>query len=185
MPDPVGCWNVVAGQLEATTLVVAGEACPPDLVERWATHGRTMVNAYGPTRPTISTPRGAPLTPGSTVVPISSPIPGAALLVLDNWLRPTPEACGRRVVHRRGGVASGYVRRPGLSASRFVACPFGGARNADVSHRRPGALGRRRWATGVPGPRDGRSRSVGIGSSWGGSGRAGGREEVAAAAVVS
>ena len=32
----------------------------------------------------------APLTAGSGVAPIGSPVPGAALFVLDGWLRPVP-----------------------------------------------------------------------------------------------
>src|SRR5699024_9293355 len=43
-----------AGELPALrTLVVGGEACPPELVARWGTAGRQVFNAYGPTEATV------------------------------------------------------------------------------------------------------------------------------------
>ncbi|MGB3321044.1 MAG: amino acid adenylation domain-containing protein, partial [Mycolicibacterium fortuitum] len=115
--DPVKLSSVSA-------LMVAAEACPPDVVDRWAP-GRVMINGYGPTETTVYATISAPLQAGSGVVPIGVPVPGAALFVLDRWLHPVaPGVVGELYVAGRG-VGVGYVRRPGLTGSRFVACPFG------------------------------------------------------------
>ena len=121
-PSAVGVLS--AEGLDAAALVVAGEACPAQVVDRWAP-GRVMINAYGPTETTMCVAISAPLTAGSGAPPIGAPVPGAALFVLDGWLRPVPAGVVGELYVAGAGVAYGYLRRAGLTASRFVACPFG------------------------------------------------------------
>ncbi|WP_156747327.1 non-ribosomal peptide synthetase, partial [Mycobacterium sp. E2462] len=109
--------------LESTAVVVAAEPCAVELVDRWAP-GRVMTNAYGPTETTLCVTVSVPLAAGAELVPIGVPIPGAALFVLDGWLRPVPPGVVGELYVAGRGVGVGYVRRAGLTASRFVACPF-------------------------------------------------------------
>ncbi|WP_156745145.1 amino acid adenylation domain-containing protein, partial [Mycobacterium sp. 1165178.9] len=121
-PSAVG---LLSPQEVDSALVIAAEACPPEVVDRWAP-GRVMVNAYGPTETTVYATTSAPLVAGSGAPPIGSPVPGAALFVLDGWLRPVPVGVVGELYVAGAGVGVGYVGRAGLTGSRFVACPFGG-----------------------------------------------------------
>ncbi|MFE7231397.1 amino acid adenylation domain-containing protein [Streptomyces sp. NPDC057596] len=116
--------NEAAGELtHFHNLIVGGDACPPELVARWAP-GRRMVNAYGPTEATVAVSMSTPLTPGGAV-PIGSPVINTRAYVLDAWLRPVPVGVAGELYVTGDGLARGYLNRPALSAERFAADPFG------------------------------------------------------------
>ncbi|MEU6589843.1 non-ribosomal peptide synthase/polyketide synthase [Streptomyces sp. NPDC046881] len=106
------------------TLIVGAEACPAGLVDRWAP-GRRMINSYGPTEATIVATWTGPLTAGQGTPTIGGALPHTRVHVLDAALRPVPAGADGELFVGGDAVARGYLGRPGLTAARFVADPFG------------------------------------------------------------
>jgi amino acid adenylation domain-containing protein/non-ribosomal peptide synthase protein (TIGR01720 family) len=104
-------------------LIVAGEACPGELVERWSQRVR-MFNAYGPTESTVCATLSEPLS-GSGPPPIGDPLWNTRIYVLDaaQQLVP-PGVCGELYI-AGVGLARGYLKRPSLTAERFLPDPYG------------------------------------------------------------
>ncbi|WP_433527655.1 amino acid adenylation domain-containing protein [Nocardia pseudovaccinii] len=127
---PAALASLPAEGLDELRVVVAGgEACPPELVQRWVVpiaDGRTreFFNGYGPTETTIMTNISAPLVPGEPVT-IGGPIRGITEYVLDEELASVPGRVVGELYISGAQVARGYHERPGLTAARFVADPFG------------------------------------------------------------
>lgn len=101
-------------------LMVGGEACPAELVERWSP-GRRMLNTYGPTETTVTCTVGE-LLPGRPVT-IGIPVPTYSAVILDEHRRPVPDGQDGELCIGGPGVAAGYINRPDLTADRFITHP--------------------------------------------------------------
>ncbi|QNE77579.1 amino acid adenylation domain-containing protein [Streptomyces finlayi] len=131
-------------------LVLGGEQLNGEALAQWreAHPGVTVVNEYGPTEATVGCMEyrlapGDPLPRGA--VPIGRPAPDARVYLLDGFLRPVPAGVPAELYIGGDVLARGYVNRPGLSATRFVADPFGAPgsrmyRTGDIACRRPDGI---------------------------------------------
>ncbi|MFI6870290.1 amino acid adenylation domain-containing protein [Nocardia sp. NPDC050406] len=111
-----------AGLEQLEMLSVGGDVTTPELLAKWQP-GRVYHNAYGPTETTIISSY-AQLTPGRHIT-IGQPVHGMSALVLDARLNPVPPGVAGELYLAGGALARGYRNRPGLSAERFVANPWG------------------------------------------------------------
>ncbi|WP_072041952.1 Pls/PosA family non-ribosomal peptide synthetase [Nigerium massiliense] len=100
------------------TLNLGGEACPQELVERWGSHGRRILNTYGPTECTASC-TWAELRPGEPVT-IGKALPTYGTTLRDENFNIVPDGETGELCITGVGVAVGYVGRPDLTAEKFV-----------------------------------------------------------------
>ena len=117
-------------------LIVAGEACPPDLAERWR-QGRRFIDAYGPTETTVC---ATALAYAGGRLTIGRPIAGFEAYVVDPRGEIQPPGVPGELLLGGASLARGYQGRPDLTAERFVPHPFAGTAGARLY--RTGDLGR-------------------------------------------
>ncbi len=112
--------------LTGLRVISTGEALPLALAETLCRHAAEVTNLYGPTETTVYA-TAARLLPGHGGMPpsVGGPVAGTRILVLDRTLRPVPPGAAGDLWIAGEGLARGYHDRPGMTAERFVACPFG------------------------------------------------------------
>ncbi len=106
-------------------VMVGGEAVSPSLWQ--ALRGQRRIrcfNLYGPTEATVDATCHDLSGPVDVPV-IGTPLPNVHLRVLDAYLQPVPVGVAGEIYLGGLGLARGYVNRPGLTAQRFIADPYG------------------------------------------------------------
>ncbi|HHC4633485.1 enterobactin non-ribosomal peptide synthetase EntF [Klebsiella pneumoniae] len=122
----------------------SGEALPTELCREWERlTGAPLHNLYGPTEAAVDVSWypacGSELAAvtGSSV-PIGWPVWNTGLRILDAAMRPVPPGVAGDLYLTGIQLAQGYLGRPDLTASRFIADPFAPGermyRTGDVAH---------------------------------------------------
>ncbi|MGF7198108.1 amino acid adenylation domain-containing protein [Pseudomonas sp. RC10-4-2] len=140
----VACSADMATQQPALRYVIfGGEALDLQSLRPWfqrfGDRQPQLVNMYGITETTVHVtyrPVSEADLKGGLVSPIGGTIPDLSWYILDRDLNPVPRGAVGELYIGRAGLARGYLRRPGLSATRFVPNPF------------PGGAGERLYRTG-------------------------------------
>ncbi|MDD1413456.1 amino acid adenylation domain-containing protein [Dolichospermum sp. ST_con] len=99
-------------------LITAGEACPKELVTRWA-KGRSFFNGYGPTESTVCASI-ALCQPNGQKPLIGKPLSNLRIYILDAHHQPLPTDIPGELCIAGVGLARGYFNRPELTAQKFM-----------------------------------------------------------------
>ena len=121
-----------AARCRSLRQVLSGaEELPPATADMFSAvlPGVMLANEYGPTETTVVATSSGPVRSNGarSRIPIGRPVWNTRVFVLDAGLGLVPPGVAGELYLAGAQLARGYLGRPGLTAERFVACPFGAA----------------------------------------------------------
>ncbi len=117
----------VASCVSLKRVICSGEALATDLVARFRQKSACELhNLYGPTEASVDVSHWACLPDSAeTAIPIGRPIANISLYILDRQLNPVALGVAGELHIGGIGLGRGYLKRPGLTAEKFIPNPFG------------------------------------------------------------
>ena len=98
-----------------------GEPCTTQVVNKWARENTIFFNSYGPTETTVSTTFQR-LHKGDKIT-VGNPLPNYNLAIVDEKLNPVEVGETGELVVSGISLSQGYINRPELTATKFLAKP--------------------------------------------------------------
>jgi amino acid adenylation domain-containing protein len=122
-------------------ILCGGEAISRKLATQLLRSGGSLWNMYGPTETTIWSTCARIESEHEPIV-IGRPIANTDIFILDELLQPVPIGVAGELHIGGEGLARGYLKRPELTAEKFIASPF--AQDRDARLYKTGDLARYR-----------------------------------------
>lgn len=104
-------------------ILIGGEAVSQKLAHQLLERSASVWNVYGPTETTIWSTTSK-LEPKLSAVTIGRPIGNTDIFILDKLLQPVPIGVAGELHIGGDGLARGYLKRPELTAEKFIAHPL-------------------------------------------------------------
>jgi non-ribosomal peptide synthetase-like protein len=99
-------------------LILGGESCVPELVQRWYRPDRRMLNTYGPTESAVIATYDE--CHPDRAITIGKPLSNYQIYILDEDLKPLPVDTPGQIYIGGKCLARGYVNRPDLTNEKFI-----------------------------------------------------------------
>lgn len=120
-PSLLGAMDYQAFE-QLSTIIVAGESCPQELLDKWS-QNRRLINGYGPSECSVCATLHQH-DKGEINTNIGQPMPNASVYVVDEHMNNVPVGIIGELLIGGAGLSMGYLNQTELTEQKFIANPF-------------------------------------------------------------